>query len=216
MDNQDWPHGAASPFATSGLATQDVSVGIKGTDSAGREVTDLPAVSVAADGSAEDTCDVCRTTGLAILPVRYAVVPDHCAARALGPVERGRACSEDVEAAGYKYALRTLRQGFLYLFYESGPQGANYWEAYAIAQNGTLWRQPSAAMAKGIVGGGLPTCRREGHDATRMEFVVVSRPQQCGTVWLAYSQDRWTPATLDRYAGSTSAREERIGPTSLL
>lgn len=212
MDDQGRPQGAASPSATSGLATQDAPVGIKGTDSAGREVTDLPAVSVVADGSAEDTCDVCRTTGLAILPTRYAVVPDNCAALGLGPVESGRACSEDVEAAGYKYALRTLRQGFLYLFYESGPQGANYWEAYAIARNGTLWRQPSAAMAKGIVGGGLPSCRRDGHDATRMEFIVVSRPQQCGTVWLAYSQDRWTPATLDRYAGSKPAREERMQP----
>ncbi len=210
MDDPSRSQEAATPPTSPGIATQDTSVGFKGTDRSGRQVTDLPAVSVVADAGGEDICDVCRSTGLAIMPARYTVVPRDCAAPGLGPMEGGRACSEEVGPAGYKYALRTLRQGFLYLFYEQGPHGASYWEAYAIARNGTLWRQPGAGIAKAIVGGGLPACRRDGHDATRMEFIVIPRPHQCGKVWLAYSQDKWTSGTLDRYGGSAALRAERM------
>ncbi|PNR35613.1 hypothetical protein LA06_15800, partial [Xanthomonas oryzae pv. oryzae] len=75
---------------------------------------------------------------------------------------------------GYDYAVRTLRQGMLYLFYEqSGPYGSRQWEAYAVAENGTLWRQVSGYAARRIAGGGVPSCSRPVHNAERMEFITL-------------------------------------------
>ncbi|WP_246333224.1 T6SS effector BTH_I2691 family protein [Stenotrophomonas tumulicola] len=191
--------------------TENASASIQ----SGNNVTDLPAVkAVGPDGGDGDIpCDICRSTGLVILPVRYTVVPASCPGAGLGSLPRGRACKEDVSAAGYEYALRTLRQGMLYLFYEqSGPYGPRQWEAYAVAENGTLWRQPSAHAARSIQGGGLPACSRSSHNAERMEFITVQRPHQCGTVWMAFSEHLWTPATLDRYASDPTLRAERMQP----
>uniref|UniRef100_UPI0003B4B5D0 T6SS effector BTH_I2691 family protein n=1 Tax=Xanthomonas maliensis TaxID=1321368 RepID=UPI0003B4B5D0 len=158
-------------------------------------------------------CDVCNSAGLVILPVRYTVVPTSCPGAGLGPFAKGRGTQEDVSSAGYTYAVRTLRQGMLYLFYEqSGPYGAKQWEAYAIAQNGTLWRQPSAAAAQPLVGAGLPACSRSEHNAERMEFITLRQPQLCGTVWVMFSEHVLTPATLKRYANDATLRAERMQP----
>lgn len=199
------------PNFRGGSATESSNVGIKSGDN----VTDLPAVSASlpGNGGGDMPCDVCRSTGLAILPLRYAVVPASCPGAGLGPFSRGRACKEDLSAAGYEYAVRTLRQGMLYVFYEqSGPYGPRQWEAYAVAENGTLWRQPSAHAARRIVGGGLPACTRSAHNPMRMEFITIQKPALCGTVWIAFAQDVWTPATLDRYATDAKLRAERMQP----
>ncbi|WP_425534716.1 hypothetical protein, partial [Xanthomonas oryzae] len=45
-------------------------------------------------------CEVCNGTGLAILPVRYTVVPASCPGAGLGPFPKGRGIKEDVSAAG--------------------------------------------------------------------------------------------------------------------
>jgi hypothetical protein len=184
-------------------------------ESASPEVSDLPAVKAVlpAEDDLKDACDICRSTGLAILPVRYTVVPDACPDAGLGILRGGRACAEAIAASGYKYALRTLRQGMLYLFYEQGgPYGPRHWEAYSVAENGTLWRQPSAFTARAVEGAGLPACSRNAHDPMRTEFITIQRPHLCGTVWLAFSQHVWTPATLDRYATDEKLRAERMQP----
>ncbi|MDI9072527.1 T6SS effector BTH_I2691 family protein [Xanthomonas oryzae] len=156
-------------------------------------------------------CEVCNGTGLAILPVRYTVVPASCPGAGLGPFPKGRGSKEDVSAAGYDYAVRTLRQGMLYLFYEqSGPYGSRQWEAYAVAENGTLWRQVSGYAARRIAGGGVPSCSRPVHNAERMEFITLRYPHLCGTVWVMFSEHLLTPATLKRYAADATLRAERM------
>ncbi|QEO98568.1 T6SS effector BTH_I2691 family protein [Xanthomonas oryzae] len=158
-------------------------------------------------------CEVCNGTGLAILPVRYTVVPASCPGAGLGPFPKGRGSKEDVSAAGYDYAVRTLRQGMLYLFYEqSGPYGSRQWEAYAVAENGTLWRQVSGYAARRIAGGGVPSCSRPVHNAERMEFITLRYPHLCGTVWVMFSEHLLTPATLKRYAADATLRTERMQP----
>ncbi|AXQ09072.1 T6SS effector BTH_I2691 family protein [Xanthomonas oryzae] len=158
-------------------------------------------------------CEVCNGTGLAILPVRYTVVPASCPGAGLGPFPKGRGSKEDVSAAGYDYAVRTLRQGMLYLFYEqSGPYGSRQWEAYAVAENGTLWRQVSGYAARRIAGGGVPSCSRPVHNAERMEFITLRYPHLCGTVWVMFSEHLLTPATLKRYAADATLRAERMQP----
>ncbi|HFF3760630.1 T6SS effector BTH_I2691 family protein [Stenotrophomonas forensis] len=197
-------------YDSSGPFTGESTVGIRSAGSP--DIVDLPAVAATLpDETEKSACDVCRSTGLAILPVRYTVVPASCNVD-LGGLSPAVASDIDVSAAGYTYALRTLRQGLLYLYYEQGPYGPEYWECYAIAENGTLWRQPTAYSARAIAGGGLPSCGRSGHDPMRTEFITIQRPHVCGTVWLAYSQHPWTPATLDRCGADSALRAERMQP----
>lgn len=192
----------------SGSYTGTSNRGVRGKDS--QTVSDLPAVTVALpESQSRGVCDICRSTGLAILPVRYTLVPDSCDVD-LGGLSPSHMPDVDMSAAGLAHALRTMRQGMLYLYYEKGPYGPQYWECYAIAENGTLWRQPSAMSARPIVGAGLPSCGRIGHDYMRTEFITIPRPDVCGTVWLAYSQHPWTPATLDRYGSDPVLRAERM------
>jgi len=47
----------------------------------------------------------------------------------------------DVALDAHHYGLRTLREGWVYLFYEVGPRGARYWEAYKVTSDGRLWKQ---------------------------------------------------------------------------
>ncbi len=194
----------------SGSYTGSSNRGVRGKDS--QTVSDLPVVTAAPPESQSRTvCDICRSTGLAILPVRYTLVPDSCDVD-LGGLSPSHVPDADMSAAGLAHALRTMRQGMLYLYYEKGPYGPQYWECYAIAENGTLWRQPSAMSARRIVGAGLPSCGRSGHDYMRTEFITIPRPDVCGTVWLAYSQHPWTLATLDRYGSDPALRAERMQP----
>jgi hypothetical protein len=182
----------------------------------GEVINDLPAINAVLPDNASrktDACEACRSTGLAVLPVRYTVVPVTCSAANVAPLSTARLGGNDLVEGGYKYALRTARKGMLYVYYEqSGPYGGNHWEAYAVAENGTLWPQASAAAARAIDGGGLPTCTRSGHNHLRKEFITIQRPETCGTVWLAYSQHTWTPATLERYARDGALRAERMQP----
>jgi len=197
-------------YDPNGPFTGESSVGIR--SKSGSDIVDLPAVTATLpDETEKSACDVCRSIGLAILPVRYTVVPASCNV-GLGGLSPAHASDVDVSAAGYTYALRTLRQGMLYLYYEQGPYGPEYWECYAIAENGTLWRQPTAYSARAIAGGGLPSCGRSGHDPMRTEFITIQRPHLCGTVWLAYSQHPWTAATLERYGADAALRAERMQP----
>ncbi len=200
---------SAGSSTAASSATENANAGVGG---AGQTV-DLPTVKAALpDASGGDSpCDICRSSGLVILPARYVAVPRSCPGVGVSPLSRGRGCAEDISAAGYDYALRTLRQGMLYVYYEqAGPYGARQWEAYAVAENGTLWRQPTAHAARRIDGGGLPACTRSSHNALRMEFITIQRPHLCQNVWIAFSEHTWTSATLDRYGDDATLRAERM------
>lgn len=69
----------------------------------------------------DDRCDVCKLQGLAVYPSRYAVVPKTFDAPALGPFDDKSVTG--VALTQSKYGLRQLREGFVYLLYESGPRG---------------------------------------------------------------------------------------------
>ncbi|CUI96653.1 hypothetical protein O9570_23630 [Achromobacter xylosoxidans] len=144
-------------------------------------------------------CDVCRASGLPILPTRYAVVPASFQQAELGTFSGERVVDVKLDAARYKYAVRTLRHGFLYLFYEKGAQGANYWEVYSVTADGMLWRcddTDSARLEPSM------KCANQGHNPLRMHYIVIEKPEQCGKVWLAYSEHKWSRQTLARYANA--------------
>lgn len=141
-------------------------------------------------------CNVCKAGGLPILPTRYAVVPAGFPAHALDGVSGERVKDVPLDSEQYKYVTRTLRMGFLYLFYEKGPQGANYWEVYSVTADGMLWRCDDADSARLQP---AMKCANQGHNGLRMHYIVIEKPEQCGKVWLAYSEHKWSAQTRARY-----------------
>ncbi|KWZ43337.1 Fis family transcriptional regulator [Burkholderia savannae] len=158
----------------------------------------------------DDRCDVCKLQGLAVYPSRYAVVPKSFGAPALGSFDDKSVTG--VALTQGKYGLRQLREGFVYLFYELGARGAYYWEVYSVAPDGSLWKQLDTASAKRI--DAPQACRRTGHSASRLQYLVIEKPHQCGNVWVAFSEWPWSRDTVKRYgardAQAASLRKKRM------
>jgi hypothetical protein len=112
-----------------------------------------------------------------------------------------------VTMQGYEYALRTLRAGYLYVFFEKNKQGANKWQVWDVSADGQMyplsgpdWAIPIASMQ----------CNRTGHSGTRLHFIVIEDPDQCTTAWLAFSEHQWSPDTRQRYATDKVLRKKRM------
>ena len=149
---------------------------------------------------------LCTTKGLTVLPVRYAVVPENIHTALPGwandPCITGIALGNNE-----KYALRALRQGYLYVFYEKGKQGTHYWQCYSVAPDGSLWLQQVASNPAPV---DKALCETGEHIAQNVEFMSIESPDKCGNVWFAFSQYPWEQETLDRYRSDTKARSERM------
>ncbi|AJX32343.1 toxin VasX [Burkholderia oklahomensis] len=115
---------------------------------------------------------------MAVYPPRYAVVPKAFDAPGLGPFDDKSVTG--VALTQGKYGLRQFRQGFVYLLYELGARGAFYWEVYSVAPDGTLWKHLDTASAKGVAA--PQACQCKGHSASRLQYLVVEKPHQCGNV----------------------------------
>ena len=162
-------------------------------------------------------CQDCKSTGLPILPVRYAVIPNH-----VRPALPDWACGERVRSVGmgmtYTYALRTMRAGFIYLFYAKHARGPNYWECYTISGDGSLIKQPSTFGAQPYSEPTL-TCANNAHLAGARHAIVIEQPHKCGTTWIAYSQEKWCVSTLNDYTANDrlrDARMQRIEPSRMI
>jgi hypothetical protein len=151
-------------------------------------------------------CDDCKASGMAILPVRYAVVP-----KTVTPALPAWADADRVKnvptGSDFHYALRTLRAGFVYLFYAKNAFGANQWETYAVTQDGLLVKQPTPAMAKPI---SSMSCSRHGHSDTRLRHIVIQRPDKCGPTWIAFSEHAWSDETIKAYTDDSKLRNARM------
>lgn len=151
-------------------------------------------------------CDCTSLKGLAILPVNYCVIP-----KINGYELASWANHPDIVKTKlkyhYNYALRVAREGFLYLFYEEGARGAQYWEVYKIAENGTFWKQFSPQMANYEEDCG---CQATLENSANAEFICIEKPEQCGNVWLAYSEHKWQNDVLENYKTDNQLRNQRM------
>lgn len=151
------------------------------------------------------SCPNCNKSGLAILPVRYAVVPSDV--KATLPAPLGNKVS-NVKLAHHKYALRTLREGYVYLFHEKNPRGSHIkWEVYSVSPDGTLWKQLSINAIKSVSADQV--CSRSGHNIPA-SIIAIEKPEKCGKVWMAFSEHAWSEDTFKLFESDAKLRDKRM------
>lgn len=151
------------------------------------------------------TCKNCEKTGLPILPVRYSVLPNKV--KATLPAGIGGARVTDVALDAHHYGLRTLREGWIYLFYEVGARGSRYWEVYKVTSDGRLWKQSLPLPRELVI---HPSCAR-GAMTVPMDIIAIERPEKCtGRVFIAFSAHAWHKDVLDRYASDAALMQARM------
>ncbi|PTU65037.1 hypothetical protein DB032_08920 [Chromobacterium sp. Panama] len=152
-------------------------------------------------------CKACQASGLPIMPVRYAPVP-----KTVKAALPAWACADKVKDialdADFHYALRTLRAGFVYLFYAKHARGSNLWECYSVTEDGVLLKQPSPKAAQAA--GKSVVCNTAGHSNSRLHHLIIEQPEKCGPAWIAFSEYKWGDLTLRRYAQDAKLRAARM------
>ena len=154
-------------------------------------------------------CTTCQSTGPVLMPVRYAVVPDEVSQKLplwAEPLQPFPALS------GYHYALRAVRQGFIYIFYDTGIALENAsadWASWSVAENGELYFQ-------GVTGLGArpifnpPPCSRPQHVAANLEHMALDAKALKYETWVAYSHAPWSEEALKLYTRDKNARTRRM------
>ncbi|KEY59310.1 T6SS effector BTH_I2691 family protein [Serratia sp. DD3] len=148
-------------------------------------------------------CTRCQPCGPALLPVRYAVIPDTISPKL--PAWAQPETPFPVKTEGYDYALRAMRAGFLYVYYE----GNKTWEAWSITPDGGLWKQKSAPAAQPKISS---VCTESFHKSANIEFIVLNPIALRTTVWVAFSPYKWNPALFDLYGNDAARRKKRMQP----
>ncbi|NDK97400.1 hypothetical protein GPY51_24415, partial [Photorhabdus laumondii subsp. laumondii] len=152
----------------------------------------------------ESLCWTCESIGPALLPVRYTVVPDNVS-------ETLPTWAETLESAapGYHYALRALRQGFLYVYYtNAGLDEPESWDAWSVSEDGALWQQFSAPF--GVSPQKTSDCRAPNHLNANMEFIALRDIALRQETWLAFTPSAWSWETIEYYHNNRAAREKRM------
>lgn len=148
---------------------------------------------------ADHNCD-CLSQGPALLPVRYAVAPDALPGSLPGWASSGALNYPQHE--NYHYALRTVRRGFIYIYYPFLTK----WDAWSVSDDGSLWKQFSANNA---VGKSEPDCKQGSYSQGGKDFITLVPEVLDNDIWIAFSQSPWLPSTLTRYQQET-ARAKRM------
>ena len=158
-------------------------------------------------------CPNCDKGGLPIFPVRYAVLPTTVSPQTKKsqyplPAGMGKRLNA-VPLKNADYALRRLRQGFIYLFYEKYKGTSKQWEVYSVDKQGHMWKQPSAEAATLLV---EPACFNW-QDIIPASMISIQDPKNAGIVWVAFSEYKWSAETLKKYEDNTDdVRTKRMQP----
>ena len=151
---------------------------------------------------AYDPCQKCDPDGLKILPVGYAVLPSPVANHLPAGISGKKVISEGLSGE-HHYGLRILREGYLYVIYDKGPAGVNYAEAYRINRDATFEPMP---VPWPLITLPKPACKRTGH-ALRTQTITIKKPEQCGEVFIAFSESLWSDATLRFYLNKSKKHD---------
>jgi len=136
-------------------------------------------------------CKACQRTGIPVLPLRVAAVPDSMVRTDWHPTVPAQ--SVPLSGKAFKYALRTLRMGYLYVLLDK-----SVWQAYEVTAAGCMRQFNPYEMPEGDSVEPLSErCRTVGHDVIT-SFINLD-DQRYSEAWLAFSSDPWAKDVLDGY-----------------
>ncbi|RQH05803.1 T6SS effector BTH_I2691 family protein [Paraburkholderia dinghuensis] len=173
------------------------------------DISQLTQSAMQTSSRAPNSCNMCKKKGLPILPVRYGVVANSTAHNSAGaiPLMGGKFGDGVVGIAlkKAKYTLRTLRYGYVYIFYPKTRR----WQIYAVTAEGYLYDYPvdinlDRNFEKPF------SCRQPGH-AQLAQCITIEDAEHAGTVYLAFSDELWTKKVRDAYATNfMGCRDKRM------
>lgn len=155
------------------------------------------------------SCNMCKMKGLPILPVRYSVFADTKAHGASGAIRlMGGKFGDGVTNIALKkakYTLRTLRYGYVYVFYPKTGR----WQAYAVTAEGNLYEVPPDLNIDRSAERPF-NCHQAGH-AQLAQCIAIEDASKAGVVYIAFSEARWTKKVRDTYATNfMGCRDKRM------
>jgi hypothetical protein len=140
-------------------------------------------------------CKACQRKGLPIFPLRVAAVP----ATLLNSGWKPGVPKQDAELTGgeFKYSLRTLRMGYLYVLLDQ-----KIWQGYAVTAEGYLRQFDPMAMPESETVEPLSQrCLQQGHEISA-SFINID-DEKFSQAWLAFSSDPWSKGVLKDYKSGT-------------
>ena len=155
------------------------------------------------------SCSMCKKKGLPILPVRYSAFADTKAHSASGVMRLMDGKFGDgvtnIALKKAKYALRTLRYGYVYVFYPKTGR----WQVYAVTAEGNLYEFPPDLNIDRKLEQPFH-CQQKGH-AQLAQCITIEDAQKAGVVYIAFSEERWTKKVRDAYASNfMGCRDKRM------
>ena len=142
-------------------------------------------------------CAICDQSGLALMPLRYAVAQPaaHSAPAIQAPFGEGLE-SVPLPADTAHYTLCHLRGGYLYVFNEVRGE----WKAYVVTEDAYLFEYDIHDKTPPDLSGARPCSRMAKSAASRC--VMIPDASRAGAVWLGFSDVAWTGRVLERHRKS--------------
>jgi hypothetical protein len=161
-------------------------------------------LDTASKTSTKDHCVACTKSGLPILVLRPSVVALDAAlaptsiASLKSPTDVLTKLVPNKALKKTRYALRTMRAGYLYVYYEKPPTPNQHWDIYRVTDDGDLIRRDQPTFNQT----GNVACTRSGHNAMAMKVLHIPNAHTQTTVWLAFSANLWDTTLLARNAAN--------------
>ena len=136
-------------------------------------------------------CKACTREGITIFPLRIAAVPKHT------DVPEWHV-TPALTGGEYKYALRTLREGYLYILLDGA-----FWQSYEVTAEGAMrqfnaYERPETDHPAPLE----ERCRTKGHDIISGFISIDPRFSQAE---IAFSSDTWSKTVLRQYQNKRPA-----------
>jgi hypothetical protein len=177
--------------------------------------TTIPKVQAATSNAQANactkSCNMCEKDGLLILPVRYAAAAA-TNVHDLGPIasltlpkSHFGAGVTTVASRKASYFLRSVRKGFIHVYYQS----QNKWQIYGVTTEGYVFNYPLDADLPETQEKAF-NCQQTGHKELA-RCISIDHPKKAGKVYLAFSDVRWTDAVRKRFeANEQGCRDKRM------
>ena len=152
----------------------------------------------------------CQNEGIAILPVRYTVIPKYLKSSIPSWANLSRVTNLPL-ADDYQYHVRVMREGFLYCYIPD--KLGSKWQIYSIDSKGHLIKQFSNAAAKPITDSEQQEqchCPQVKSNDSHNAFITIANPENLQVVYIAFSELKWSEKTLKKYEQNPHKRMQVI------